>query len=457
MCFFFGGEEAGVASESPEESERSKNRETRFRRVARMFMETPAAPKRLRYVYARRHGAVKGQACPSSGPLGAYERKHSPPAAVSHGVAVTTRTTRGAAVALAIVLTSALPGAPDTTDGSDPVARIRAEIASLRQSLEEKPIEGPGTEGLAPAINGALDASANALDAGRVYLSLQALQRAESFIHGARFSAEKEAAVASGLPAFESEWAEVSRALEAGDRAPGDGHWRQSRAAIRALAEVSEGRIEPLLEGARGFAVATGPKDGLLYMGQARGEAAFAALCAGLAFDTKVEPYPLRSMLPELLRLRDKATAAFVPPRSVDLHDRFIALNSSVKAGLDLDASESYAGSAYQYLEGVRHYGMLDAPPLDEPAQARVQEDLAAARARIDASKRDESLAQIFLERAASQVAHADGSAPTVDEWRSARVILDQVLPAYFAAPVAAPKATSEKTVRMTLLRWAYT
>ena len=372
---------------------------------------------------------------------------------------LTTRTTRGAVLALFLVLTSALPGAPDTdtSGGSDPVARVRAEIARVRHSLEEKPIAGPGTEGLGPAINGALDASTAALDAGRLYLSLQGFQRAESLIHAARFSSEKEAAVASGLPAFETDWAEVSRALETGDRALGDGRWRQSRAAIRALAEVSEGRIGPLLEGARGFAVATGPKDGLLYMGQARGEAAFAALCATLTFDRKMEPYPLRSMLPELLQMRDKATAAFVPPRSVDLHDRFIALNSSVKAGLELDASQAYAGSAYQYLEAVRHYGMLDASPLDEPAQAKVKEDLAAARARIDASKRDDSLAQIFLERAASQVAHADGSAPTVDEWRSARVILDQVLPAYFAAPVPAPQGASDKTVRMTLLRWPYT
>lgn len=370
---------------------------------------------------------------------------------------LTTRTTRGAILALSLVLTSALPGAPDTTTSSDPVARVRAEIASLKHSLEEKPISGAAAEGLVPAINGALDASASALDAGRLYLALQGLQRAEGYIQGGRFSAEKEAAVASGLPAFESEWAEVSKALEAGDRAPAHERWRGSRAGIRALAEVSEARIGPLLEGARGFAVATGPKDGLLYMGQARGETAFAALCAELKFDAKIEPYPLRSMLPELLQLRDKATAAFVPPRSVDLHDRFIALNSSIKAGLELDAAEAYAGSTYQYLEAVRHYGMLDAPPLDEPAQAKVKQDVAAARAKIDASKRDESLAQMFLERSASQVAHADGSAPTADEWRSARVILDQVLPAYFASPVAAPKGTSDKTVRMTLLRWPYT
>jgi hypothetical protein len=350
-------------------------------------------------------------------------------------------------IALSIVLTSA-----------DPVARVRAEVASLRHSLEEKSIEGAGMEGLSTAVEGALDASTGALDAGRLYLSLEALRRADGLFHGARFASEKEAAVATGLPAFESEWAETSRALETGSP-QGDRRWGRSRTAIRALAETAEARIGPLLEGARGFAVATGPKDGLFYMGQARGEAEFAALCASLTFADKVERYPLRSMLPELVRLQEKATAAFVPPRSIDLHDRFIALNSTLKAGLELDASQAYAGSAYQYLEALRHYALLDAPALDEPAQARVREDLAAARARIDASKRDESLLELFLERAASQVAHSHGSAPTADEWRSARVILDQVVPAYFSArlPVATPKGSSGKTVRMTLVRWPYT
>src|SRR5262249_11218087 len=105
------------------------------------------------------------------------------------------------------------------------------------------------------------------------------------------------------------------------------------------------------------------------------------------------------------------------------------------------------------------HYGMLDAPPLDEPGQARVREDLAAARARLDASGRDESIAQLFLERAASQIAHADGSVPSVDEWRSARGILDQVLPAYSAArpPADGGARPSGRTVRMTLVRWPYT
>ena len=263
--------------------------------------------------------------------------------------------------------------------------------------------------------------------------------------------------MAGGLPAFESKWAEVSAALT---RDNGRGSWGRSRAGVRALAEISRGRVMPLLEGARGFAVAKGPKDGLFYMGQAQGEAEFAALCASLEFGGKAGRYPLRSMLPELQRLQEKANAAFQPPRSVELHDRFIALNSSLKAGLELDAEESYAGSAYQYLEAVRHYGMLDAPPLDEPGQARVKEDLAAARRRFDASERDESIAQLFLERAASQVVHADGSAPSADEWRSARVTLDQVIPAYEAASpggAASARRSGGRTIRMTLVRWPYT
>jgi hypothetical protein len=341
----------------------------------------------------------------------------------------------------------------------DPAARVRAEIGSLRHALEQKPIDGAGMEGLSSTVDGSLHASADALDSGRLYLSLEALRRADGMILGARFASEKEATVATGLPAFETEWAEVSRDLATGRRTDGDRRWARSRVAIRAMAETAEGRIGPLLEGARGFAVATGPKDGLFYMGEARGEASFAALCASLTFSDKVERYPLRSMLPELQRLQEKATAAFVPPRSIELHDRFIALNSTLKAGLELDASQSYAGSAYQYLEAVRHFAMLDAQQLNEPTQARVREDLVAARARIDASKRDESLAQLFLERAASQVAHPDGSAPTADEWRSARVILEQVMPAYSAArmSVAVAKGSSGKTVRMTLVRWPYT
>src|SRR5262245_53747636 len=186
---------------------------------------------------------------------------------------------RRRAVVLSLALTSALTGTSHGEDAVDPADRVRAEIAGVRRSLEAKPLKGE-MEGLAPSIGGALDASADALDAGRLYMSLEALRRAEGLTHGARFALDKEATAAATLPAFESEWSAVSRALNM----KSDRRWSRSTVATRALAETAEARIGPLLEGARGFAVAKGPKEGLFYMGQARGEAAFAELCASLTF-----------------------------------------------------------------------------------------------------------------------------------------------------------------------------
>jgi hypothetical protein len=225
------------------------------------------------------------------------------------------------------------------------------------------------------------------------------------------------------------------------------------------LSERAQGRAIPLLEGGRGFATATGPKDGLFYVGQAEGEAAFAKFCASLNLGTKRSTFPLRSLLPELETLQEKVNAAFQPPKSIDLHSRFIALNSEIKLAQELDATRFYAGALYSYLEAVRHYGMLDAPALDSAQQVSLKNDLASLSKELSSSSHDDSLAQLFLERAESYTAHPDGSATKPDEWRAARVILDQVLPAYYAAqkPAAPLQRASGKTVDITLVRWPYT
>jgi hypothetical protein len=63
------------------------------------------------------------------------------------------------------------------------------------------------------------------------------------------------------------------------------------------------------------------------------------------------------------------------------------------------------------------------------------------------------------LQRAESQIDHADDSAPSDDEWRSARAIVDAVLPAYQEAlkPASPVQRASGKTVEITLVRWPYT
>jgi hypothetical protein len=341
----------------------------------------------------------------------------------------------------------------------DAATSIKNEIERLQQSLKEKTVSDPNFAEAGDMAKAALQAAAQASDAGDYYLSLESLGRAEDLMGGIRAIVDRASLVKEGLPAFESAWGAASLRLTALDKKAHERAWGTTAGAVRALSEAAQGKAIPLLDGARGFAIAKGPADGLFYMGQAEGEAEFARFCAGLTLPAAKAKFPLRSYVPELQTLQAKANAAFQPPRSIELHPRFIALNSTIKLAEELDSTRFYAGALYQYLEAIRHYGMLEAPPLDDAGQSRLKEDLAAARKKLMSSTNDDSIAQLFLERAESQTSHADGSAPTADEWRSARVTLDQVLPAYSAArPPASPRQeASGKTVEITLVRWPYT
>jgi hypothetical protein len=357
---------------------------------------------------------------------------------------------------LALSLFSALPS---PASAQDPKPQIKAEIDRLKLSLQEKPISSPDFPEINSRVSEALNAATQALDSGNLYLSLERLLQAEDLFHGARAVVDKTEAVKSSLPAFETEWEKASRNLKALNDQANKRDWRSATLALRALSETAQGRSIPLLEGGRGFATSTKPTDGLFYIGQAQGEAAFAKFSSSVSLSRNSASFPLRSFLPELQKLQEKTNAAFKPPRSIELHSRFIALNSTLKLAEELDAQKFYAGALYQYLEATRHFAMLDAAPLDEAHQSALKSDIAAARKKYAASKQDDSVAQLFLERAESQIAHADGSAPTADEWRSGRVVLDQVLPAYDAArkPASPLQQASGKTVDITLVRWPYT
>jgi hypothetical protein len=343
----------------------------------------------------------------------------------------------------------------------DAASQINSEINRLEQSLKNRPVSLSDAPEIGNMIGNALKDARNAASAGRLYLALETLGRAEDLLQGARAIEDKTEAVKSGLPAFETEWNKASLELTAFEQKSHDRDWGQASTALRALSEAAQGKSIPLLEGSRGFATATGPKDGLLYLGQAQGEAQFAQFVFSLAAKSprKSAPFPLRSLLPEIQRLQERTNAAFQPPRSIDLHPRFIALNATLKLAGELDASRSYAGALYEYLEATRHYGMLEAAEPDAAKQSQVKQAIVAARTQLEQSRRDDSVAQIFLERAQSYIEHADGSAPSADEWRSAQVILEQVLPAYFAAakPAVPLQKARGMTTTVTLVRWPYT
>ena len=355
------------------------------------------------------------------------------------------------------LLTICLLAIPCAAEDATP--QIKSQIDSLQQSLKDRPVSTPDIPEAGDRIKEAIKASDDALEAGRLYLSLEKLSQAMDLLHGARAVMDKTETVKSGLPAFEAEWGKASLQLTAFDEQAKKHDWARGSLAIRAVAETAQGRSIPLLEGARGFATANGPKDGLFYLGEGEGEAEFARFCSTLNTSRKPAKFALRSFLPELYALQEKTNAAFQPPRSIDQHTRFIMLNSALKLARELDASRSYAGALYQYLEATRNYGMLFAAPVEDRKQVELKSSVAAARKQWETSGSDDSLAMLFVERAESYVAHPDGSAPTADEWRSAQIILDQVLPAYVAAqkPAAPVQSASGKTINLTLVRWPYT
>ncbi len=341
----------------------------------------------------------------------------------------------------------------------DAAAQTKAEIERLQQSLKAQPIQSPDLADLGKGIEQRLKDADSARSASHLYLSLENLGQAEDYFQAVRTIEAKADAIKNNLPAFEAEWGKASLEYAALDKQARQRDWGRFPAAVRALSESAQGRTIPLLEGSRGFATSTKPQDGLAYMGEAKGEAAYATFLHGLSITRKGSPFPLRSVLPELEALQEKTNAAFQPPRSIDMHPRFINLNATLKFARELDSSRAYAGALYQYLEATRHYGMLDPLVPDDAKQSALRSQVAEELKKVSTSRRDDSIAQIFLEKANGWLNKPDGAAPSSDEWRAVQVILQQVLPAYYAAlkPAAPLQQRAARTATLTLVRWPYT
>ena len=335
----------------------------------------------------------------------------------------------------------------------DAASKITAEADRLQNSVKDS-----ANGEMAKNIGGFASDTKTALKAGRTYSALETLGRAFDLAGGLHETQEKDATAGNSLPVFESEWGKVNLELTSLDGQAKGRDWSRSPAAIRALAEAAQGRTLTLMEGGRGFATATKPADGLFYVGEARGEAEFSDFLYKLGVSRRGAVVRLRSVLPEIEALQEKTNAAFQPPRSIEMHPRFIALNSTLKFARELDSTRDYAGALYMYLEAVRHYGMLEATVAGEK-QAKLRSALTEELNKNSASKNDDSILRIFLERVSGYLNNPQGEAPAADEWKATQVVLEQVLPAYYAAlkPAAPLQQRAGSTATLTLVRWPYT
>jgi len=337
---------------------------------------------------------------------------------------------------------SALPAAGQAA------AQVRAEIARLEKAVRGKTAADPDWQ----AAKGSLTAARASLDAGRLYLSLQELEQARTSLRALETTKYPPGA-------FESAWKGTNRELTAlAEKAPAR-LWGQTPVVLRALSEATQGKTMILLMASRSYADVTNARGGFYYLGEAKAAAESATFCSLLHTSRQAAPLPLRSIAPELRRLQDRTVAAFKPPRSVEHHGAFISLNATLKLAGELDAAQLHAGALYQYLDAVQQLERLDFPALDIAQQSALQGKLADLRSHIRSSKRDDSIAELFLERAEALLAGRNGSPPNGEDWKNAAVIASRVVPAYFALlkPAPLPIRQAVHPITVTLLRWPYT
>jgi hypothetical protein len=344
--------------------------------------------------------------------------------------------------------------------GQDAASEVRSEIDRLQRTVNDKPAADPGWQRARPELSGLLSRARASLQAGRLYLSLEELARARTTLRALE-SVKESRAAKSGMPGFETAWKKTSRELATIDRKAPASARGKAPAAFRALAETAEGQTTVLLQASRSYAEVTSADAGFYYMGEARAAAESARFCASLGAARPLPPLPLplRSVAPELRRLQERTVAAFTPPRSLQHHGDFIGLNATLKLAGELDGAGLYAGALYQYLDAVQQLGRLDGATPDAAKQAGLRATLAGLRTRLRASPEDDSIAELFLERAEALLGDGKGAAPGADAWTNAAVLAEQVLPAYLSwrQPAPVPNLIAGHPIAVTLVRWPYT
>ena len=347
----------------------------------------------------------------------------------------------------AVLVFGMLAGA--TFQGQQPQATVRAEIEKLRAQVKA----GAHTDDAWKDASDSLGRSEQALVAGRIFLSVEELGKAERALVAAQRSEELGADAEQA--AFESKWSAGKARLasfagnaESSARGP---------LAIRALEEAARGQVVPLVAGSKAYAAVTGAQSGMYYLGEAEGDAQFAKFCRTLKFSAQ-EARAARSVTTELQALQQKANDAFQPPLSKDKHPQFIRLNSTLKLAAELNAAGLYAGAWYEYLLGTLQFGAVTAKPLEDSARAALKQQIEKETKRVAQSHSDDSLIELYLQQA--QAAVDDHHTATAGEWIRASLIVQNVVPAYRAllehGGVEAP-AVAKATTQVTLVRWPYT
>jgi hypothetical protein len=253
--------------------------------------------------------------------------------------------------------------------------------------------------------------------------------------------------------AFEKEWQKSNLQLKAARKNVSAGRCVGEPAAVRALSETASGKADFLLEASRPYARMTNVKNGLYYIGAAKGAAQSATFLCSLHISNLQRQVPYGSILEKIEQLQNDVNNVFEPPKSIDFHPQFIQINASIKLARELDGAKHYEGALYNYLLGVQKFGVLEASAVDDSKK----HDLLREFHEAEKAGADGSIAEIFRERATELIEKGDTASP--DDWKTVQALLERVLPAYYAAASmpAQPAVPTKPFATVTLVRWPYT
>lgn len=332
-------------------------------------------------------------------------------------------------------------GAPDPL--GEEIARARALLAADTTSV--------GIVALVrPSVTSALDGAAAALARGRRALALQRLAAARTSLEAARSAQAGLRADGDGVPAFEAAWKREGSRF-ASPSSPADAAVAGS-AILRALAQTSSLQARENYAASLDYGRATSAESGRYYLGLALAQQDFARFVTRLEAGSSKSP-ATPGLAHAIAGLRRDVLAAYRPPHSIERHPDFIVASSLLKEAGELERASLDDGALLRTLQAALRFAPLRTGAAGGMDSSSLGARLAELAARLEATRGDHSIAELFLEVAAADrdTTHGTGAL--------AHAVVEDVLPRYFAAlapaPVASERVAPEVTV--TLVRWPFT
>jgi hypothetical protein len=328
-----------------------------------------------------------------------------------------------------VVLLFALAQGAALPELAPEIARVRGQIAA---SMPEAQRAGPAAR---------LDRAQASLDRGRRYLAIYLVESAYEAAGAFAFANASGVTTADG---FLKAWSAAGPPPTAPPAAVG-----ARPAVIDALADAADGRAPATYQASRPYAADAGVDAGVYYLGESRALTAFAGFARSLAWAAPGRRPAFRSIAPEIAALDAAMTAKYESMDRAD-HSTYITASAALKQARTLDAAGRFEGALFEYLLARYLFAPLRGPAAAEATADRVATTRGALERGVD-----HSIAELFLQLADEGVS---GSVPA--QRRGAAAVMDDVLPAYFAAvapPATTAAAAPAADVTITLVRWPFT